>query len=114
MRSCGVAELITCHFQRMDGSKRNQCHDALEMLPITSDAGPQSNDIAAIRLWRLRARSDKSRPAAWFQHGEGPLRDLSADSIEGGVAVSHDLGKINRIVVDDLIGADFAQITVVR
>jgi hypothetical protein len=34
------------------------------MLPITSDAGPQSNDIAADRLWCLCSRGNKGRPAA--------------------------------------------------
>ena len=42
------------------------------------------------------------------------MRDVSADGIEDGVAISHDLGKIHRVIVDDLIGTDLAQIIVVR
>src|SRR5450432_3054988 len=84
------------------------------MWPITSDAWPQTNNIAARRFWRLCAGGYEGRPAAWFQHRERPLRHISADGIEGGVAVAHDLGKIHRVVVDDLIGADLAQIIMVR
>jgi hypothetical protein len=53
VRGRSLAELIAGHDWRTNGPLRNQRHDAFEMLPITSDAGPQGNDIAAIRLWRL-------------------------------------------------------------
>src|SRR6516164_121360 len=112
--SRGFAELVECHFWRTDSSYRNQRHDAFEMSPITSDTGPQSNDIAAVRLWCLCSRGNKSRPAAWFQYNKGPLRNISADRIEHRVAVSDDLREIHRIVIDDLVGTNFAQIIMVR
>src|SRR6516162_2471332 len=84
--SRGFAELVECHFRRTDRSYRNQRHDAFEMLPITSDTGPQSNDIATVRLWCPCSRGNKGRPAAWFQHSKGPLRNISADGIEHRVA----------------------------
>src|ERR1700720_2707993 len=84
------------------------------MRPVASDVRPQGYNVAAVRLRRLCSRGDKGCPAAWFQHSERPLRDISADGIEDGVAVSHDLGEIHCIVVDDLIGTNFAQIIMVR
>jgi hypothetical protein len=84
------------------------------MRSIASDARPQGNNVAAVWLRRLCSRGNKGRPPPWFQHSERPLRDISADGIEHGVAVSHDLGKIHSIVVDDFIGPDFAQIIMVR
>ena len=114
LRGHGFAEPIAGHVRRPHGPSRDQRHDALEMGPIASDAGPQGNDVAAVRLWRLCAGGDKGRPAARFQHRERPLRDISADGIEDGVAVSHGPGEIHRIVVDDLIGADLAKIIMVR
>src|SRR6478736_10462536 len=93
----GFAELVACHFRWTDSSHRDQRQDTFEMLPITSDAGPQSNDVAAVWLWCLCPRGNKGRPAAWFQHCKRPLRNISADSIEHHVAVSHDLGEIHRV-----------------
>jgi hypothetical protein len=61
VRGRGFAEPIASHFQGTDGTLRNQRHDALEMLPITSDAGPQSNDVAAVRLWCLCSRGADDR-----------------------------------------------------
>src|SRR4030081_2918708 len=84
------------------------------MRPIASDARPQGNNVAAVRLRRLCSRGNKGRPAAWLQHSERPLRDISADGIEDGVAVSHDPGKVYRVVVDDFIGTNLAQIIMVR
>jgi hypothetical protein len=63
---------------------RNQRHDALEMLPITSDAGPQRNDIAAVRLWCLCSRGPRpegtdfrrAEQAFWTR-----LMDFQAESI---------------------------------
>src|SRR6516164_4339534 len=84
------------------------------MLPIASDAGSQSNDIAAVRLRCLRARGNEGSPATYFQHFERPLRYISADGVEHRVAVSHHLREIHRIVVDDLVGTDLAEIIMVR
>ena len=86
MRGHGFAELVACHFRRTDGPIRNQRNDALEMWPIASDARPEGNDIAAIRLWRLCSRGNKGRPAAGFQHRERSRRDIAADGIEDSVA----------------------------
>ena len=87
MRGHGLAELIARDFRRTDGSECDQLHDALEMWPIASDAGPQSDNVATNRLWRLCSGGNKGRPAARFQHSERPLRDIAADGIEHGVAV---------------------------
>src|SRR5882724_5577659 len=114
MRGHGFAELIACHAWRTNRPKCDQRHDTLEMRPVASDAGPQCYDIATLRLWRLRARGDKGRTSARFQYCERALRDVAADRIEHGVAVLHGLGKIHRIVVDDLVGTDFAQVIMVR
>ena len=85
-----------------------------EMLPIASDARPQRDDIATIWLRRLWAGGNERRAAARLQHGERSLRDISTDGFENRVAVAHDLGKIHGIVIDDLIGADLAQVVMVR
>ena len=75
--------------------------------------GRNDYDVAAVRLWRLRARGDEGRAAARLQHGKRALRDVAADGVEHRIAAAHDLGEIDGIVVDDLIGADFAQIIMV-
>ena len=66
VRGGGFVQPIACHFRRTNGPQRDQRHDALEMLPIAPDAGPQGNDVAAVRLWCLGSGADKGRPAAWF------------------------------------------------
>ena len=70
VRGRGFAELVACHFQRTDSPHRHQRHNAFEMLPIASNVGAESNDIAAVRIRRLWARSDEGRPATYFQHFE--------------------------------------------
>src|SRR6516162_7516270 len=82
VRGRGVAELVACHFRRTDSPHRYQRHNAFEMLSIASDAGAQSNDIAAVWLRCLCARGNEGRPATYFQHFERPLRYISADSVK--------------------------------
>jgi hypothetical protein len=52
--------------------------------------------------------------AAWLEHRERLLRDVTADPIENSIATRHDLQEILRIVIDDLIGTEVAQIVTVH
>ena len=61
VRRRGFAELIDRYFRRTDRALCNQRHDALEMVPVAADMGPQRHHIAAVRLWRLRAGADEGR-----------------------------------------------------
>src|SRR5450756_1854335 len=84
------------------------------MLASTSNRGPERGHIIAIGLWRLRAGSNESGATARLEHREGFLRHVAADSIEDGVTTGHDLSEILRVVVDDLIGSEVADIVTVR
>src|SRR6202012_6201729 len=97
-------------FRRMDGADRDQLRDALKVRPVASDMRTQRNDITALRLWRLRSRGDEGGTAAGLEHLERALRDIAADRVEHRIAVAHGLGEIHRVVVDDLVGTDLAQI----
>src|SRR5664280_3142604 len=84
------------------------------MLASTSNRGPERRHIIAIGLWRLRTRSNEGGATARLEHREGFLRNVATDSIEDGVATGHNLSEILRVVVDDLIGSELADIVTVR
>src|SRR5450759_4101768 len=84
------------------------------MLASTSNWGSERRHIIAIGLLRLRAGSNEGGATAQLEHREGFLRNVAADSIEDGVTTGHDLSEILRVVVDDLIGSELADIVTVR
>ena len=87
---------------------------ALHGLARTRHRRPQRRHIAAVGLRRLRARRNEGGAAARLEHREGFLRHIAADGVEHGVATFHHLGEILCVVVDDLVGAETADIIDVR
>ena len=95
---------------RADGACAMELDNALEMRPVAADGRPQGRHVAAIGLRRLRAGRDEGRPSARLEHREGLRRDIAADGVEHRVAIAHDLSEVGRVVVDDLVGAELAQV----
>ncbi len=75
--------------------------------------GRSATTSRAVRLRRLRPGGDERGAAARLQHGERSLRDVAADRVEDRIAILDDLGEVDGVVVDDLVGADLAQVVVV-
>ena len=91
-----------------------QFDNTFEMPASASNGWSQRRHISTLWFWRLRPRSDEGRTAAWFEHREGPLRNVAPDRVENSVAIGDSLGEILGVVVDDFIGAEAFHICMVR
>ena len=80
------------------------------MRPVAADGRPQSRHVAAVGRRRLRPGRNEGGASARLENREGPRRHVAAHGIEHRIAVAHDLGEVGGVVIDDLIGADVAQI----
>ena len=83
------------------------------VMPCASHAGPQRLDVVAGCFRRLGTGSNKRCPPTGFQHVECFQADIAADGIEHGVAIRHDLGEVNGVVIDDFVGTEPTDIFVV-
>ena len=84
----GFGQTIERDLRRPYRPRLKQLGDAIEMPARASDRRPQRRYVVAIRLWRLAAGRDKGGAAARFEDREGPLRNITADGIEGGPVLS--------------------------
>src|SRR4029453_8774431 len=68
-----------------------QLDNTLERPTTTPNGRPQRRYIGAFRLWRLCARRDEGRSAAWLEHRKGPLRHVAPDRVKDSVAIGDSL-----------------------
>ena len=81
-------------------------------MPASASNGwSQRRHTSTLWFWRLRPRSDEGRAAAWFEHREGPLRNLAPDRVENSVAIGDGFLNVNVLQMSErracsLVAAD--------
>jgi len=80
---------------------------------VAGDARAQYLDILAARLKAGRGRGDEDQPSARLQHVIGTHLNLAADRVEHDIAIGYGSGEILRVVIDDPVGAELADVIVI-
>src|SRR5436190_15540925 len=83
------------------------------MGPVARHARTQYLDIRARRLEAGRRRGDPYQAPAGLQYLVGAHLHLAADRVEHNVAIGYGSGEILRVVIDDPVGAELADVIVI-
>lgn len=109
----GLGQRKHASFRHTHRTCRLQMNDALEMRAIAADCRAQGPYVRARRGRSLGTRSDESNAPARSHDRERALCHLAADRLEDRVDVLHHAGEVVLVVVDDLIGAEALDVSVV-